>query len=57
MLPDDMILGIDHVGIAVPNLQAAVDFDRTCFGMKVVHEEVGEEQATGSTGGDARGRG
>ena len=35
---------IDHVGIAVPDLDAAIDFYGKAFGLKVVHEEVNEEQ-------------
>lgn len=44
MLPRQMILGIDHVGIAVSDLDAAVNFYSRIFGMEVVHEEIGEEQ-------------
>jgi methylmalonyl-CoA/ethylmalonyl-CoA epimerase len=35
---------IDHVGIAVPDLDAAIAFYRDTFGMEMVHEEVNEEQ-------------
>src|ERR1700753_610893 len=35
---------IDHVGIAVPDLDAAIDFYRTTFGIVSVHEEVNEDQ-------------
>jgi methylmalonyl-CoA/ethylmalonyl-CoA epimerase len=35
---------IDHVGIAVPDLDAAVAFHREHFGLEVAHEEVNEEQ-------------
>ena len=35
---------IDHVGIAVPNLDDAVEFYRNAFGLKSVHEETNEEQ-------------
>ena len=35
---------LDHVGIAVPDLDEAIDFYRTAFGLEVVHEEVNEEQ-------------
>jgi methylmalonyl-CoA/ethylmalonyl-CoA epimerase len=44
MLPESMILGIDHVGIAVADLDSAADFYARAFGMAIVHEEVGEEQ-------------
>jgi methylmalonyl-CoA/ethylmalonyl-CoA epimerase len=39
-----MFTGIDHVGIAVANLDEATAFYRRTFGMEVVHEEVNEEQ-------------
>ena len=39
-----MFTAIDHVGIAVPDLEAAKEFYRTTFGMQVVHEEENEEQ-------------
>jgi methylmalonyl-CoA/ethylmalonyl-CoA epimerase len=35
---------IDHVGIAVHDLDAAIAFYERTFGMTVVHEEVNEEQ-------------
>jgi methylmalonyl-CoA/ethylmalonyl-CoA epimerase len=35
---------IDHVGIAVPDLDEAIAFYRKAFGLEVVHEEVNEEQ-------------
>ena len=35
---------IDHVGIAVPDLDEAIAFYARAFGMAVVHEEVNEEQ-------------
>jgi methylmalonyl-CoA/ethylmalonyl-CoA epimerase len=35
---------IDHVGIAVPDLDAAIAFYRDTFGVLSVHEEVNEEQ-------------
>ena len=38
------ITGIDHVGIAVPDFDAAVEFHRATFGLELVHEEVNEEQ-------------
>lgn len=39
-----MFSRIDHVGIAVPDLEAAKDFYRRAFGMRVVHEEENAEQ-------------
>jgi methylmalonyl-CoA/ethylmalonyl-CoA epimerase len=35
---------IDHVGIAVPDLDDAIAFYRDTFGIVSVHEEVNEEQ-------------
>jgi methylmalonyl-CoA/ethylmalonyl-CoA epimerase len=35
---------IDHVGIAVPDLDEAIAFYRDTFGVYSVHEEVNEEQ-------------
>lgn len=35
---------IDHVGIAVPNLDDAIEFYRSAFGLESVHEETNEEQ-------------
>ncbi len=35
---------IDHVGIAVADLDEAIDFYARTFGMFVAHEEVNEEQ-------------
>ena len=39
-----MFTAIDHVGIAVPDLDAAIEFHRAHFGLEVAHEEVNEEQ-------------
>ena len=39
-----MFSAIDHVGIAVPDLDAAIEFYRATFGIASVHEEVNEEQ-------------
>jgi methylmalonyl-CoA/ethylmalonyl-CoA epimerase len=41
---DSLLTRIDHVGIAVPDLDAAIAFYRDAFGVEVVHEEVNEEQ-------------
>jgi methylmalonyl-CoA/ethylmalonyl-CoA epimerase len=38
------LLGIDHVGIAVPDLDSAVAFYEATFGMRCVHREVNAEQ-------------
>ncbi|MGH3701787.1 MAG: VOC family protein, partial [Pseudonocardiaceae bacterium] len=39
-----LVTAIDHVGIAVPDFDAAVEFYRGTFGLELVHEEVNEEQ-------------
>jgi len=44
LVPPELVIKIDHVGIAVPDLDAAVDFYETVFGMTKVHEEVNVEQ-------------
>lgn len=41
---DPVIERIDHVGIAVPDLDAALDFYQRVFGVASVHEEVNEAQ-------------
>ncbi len=41
---DPVITRIDHVGIAVPDLDAAIAFYADAFGVQMVHEEVNEEQ-------------
>jgi methylmalonyl-CoA/ethylmalonyl-CoA epimerase len=38
------VTAIDHVGLAVADLDAAIDFYTRAFGMAKVHEEVNEEQ-------------
>jgi methylmalonyl-CoA/ethylmalonyl-CoA epimerase len=55
------VLAVDHVGIAVPDLDAAIAFYASTFGLVATHEEVNEEQgvreamlsAPGDTGGAA----
>ncbi len=41
---ESLLTRIDHVGIAVSDLDAAVDFYRRAFGLTKVHEEINEEQ-------------
>jgi methylmalonyl-CoA/ethylmalonyl-CoA epimerase len=43
-LPADLFTTIDHVGIAVPDLDEAIAFYATSFGVRSVHEETNEEQ-------------
>lgn len=40
----DLFTAIDHVGVAVPDLDAAVAFYAEAFGMRMLHEETNEEQ-------------
>ena len=44
MLPRDLLTTIDHVGIAVADLDEALAFYERVFGITSVHEEVNEEQ-------------
>ena len=43
-LPTDLFTAIDHVGVAVADLDAAIAFYQDSFGMRLVHQEVNEEQ-------------
>jgi methylmalonyl-CoA/ethylmalonyl-CoA epimerase len=43
-LPEHLFVCIDHVGVAVPDLDAAIALYRDAFGMEVTHEETNEEQ-------------
>jgi methylmalonyl-CoA/ethylmalonyl-CoA epimerase len=40
----DLFTAIDHVGVAVRDLDAAIAFYRDTYGMSLLHEEVNEEQ-------------
>ena len=43
-LPAGLFTALDHVGVAVPDYDAGIAFYRDVFGLRVVHEEVNEEQ-------------
>ncbi|WP_166534260.1 methylmalonyl-CoA epimerase [Blastococcus xanthinilyticus] len=43
-LPAGLFTTIDHVGIAVPDLDEAIAFYSRAFGVQSVHEETNEEQ-------------
>jgi methylmalonyl-CoA/ethylmalonyl-CoA epimerase len=43
-LPAHLFTAIDHVGIAVADLDEAIAFYRDTFGMELAHEETNEEQ-------------
>jgi methylmalonyl-CoA/ethylmalonyl-CoA epimerase len=40
----DLFTAIDHVGVAVSDLDAAIAFYRDTYGMTLVHQEVNEQQ-------------
>ncbi|MEO5610906.1 MAG: methylmalonyl-CoA epimerase [Ornithinibacter sp.] len=40
----ELFTAIDHVGLAVPDLDEAIAFHERAYGMRVVHEERNEEQ-------------
>jgi methylmalonyl-CoA/ethylmalonyl-CoA epimerase len=42
--PDPLFTAIDHVGVAVHDLDSAIAFYRDTYGMRLVHEETNEEQ-------------
>jgi methylmalonyl-CoA/ethylmalonyl-CoA epimerase len=55
--PADLFTAIDHVGVAVNDLDVAIAFYRDAYGMTLVHEEANEDQgvreammAVGSSG-------
>src|SRR5918911_506556 len=43
-IPNALFTAIDHVGVAVADLDQAISFYRDVFGMRLAHEEVNEEQ-------------
>ena len=43
-IPDHLFTCIDHVGIAVPDLDEAIALYKDAFGMEVQHQETNEEQ-------------
>ncbi|AOW93017.1 methylmalonyl-CoA epimerase [Rhodococcus sp. WMMA185] len=43
-LSSDLVVAIDHVGIAVPDLDVAISWYTEHLGMVPVHEEVNEDQ-------------
>jgi methylmalonyl-CoA/ethylmalonyl-CoA epimerase len=42
--PADLFTAIDHVGVAVSDIDAAITFYRDTYGMTLLHEEVNQEQ-------------
>ena len=43
-IPEHLFTAIDHVGIAVKDLDEAMAFYRDTYGMQILHEETNEEQ-------------
>lgn len=43
-IPEHLFTAIDHVGIAVRDLDEAIAFYENTFGMRLAHQEVNEEQ-------------
>jgi methylmalonyl-CoA/ethylmalonyl-CoA epimerase len=43
-IPGHLFVCIDHVGVAVPDLDEAIAFYRDTFGMEVKHQETNEDQ-------------
>jgi methylmalonyl-CoA/ethylmalonyl-CoA epimerase len=43
-IPPHLFVAIDHVGVAVPHLDVAIAFYCEKLGMRLVHEEVNQEQ-------------
>jgi methylmalonyl-CoA/ethylmalonyl-CoA epimerase len=43
-IPENLFTAIDHVGIAVPDLDEAIRFYESTYGMTVLHSETNEEQ-------------
>ena len=43
-IPAHLFTAIDHVGIAVPDLEEAITFYETAFGLREIHREINEEQ-------------
>ncbi len=43
-IPEHLFVCIDHVGIAVPDLDEAIAFYADAFGMRLQHQETNEEQ-------------
>jgi methylmalonyl-CoA/ethylmalonyl-CoA epimerase len=41
---DDLVLAIDHVGLAVPDLDAAIAFHTEVLGLELLHREVNSDQ-------------
>jgi methylmalonyl-CoA/ethylmalonyl-CoA epimerase len=40
----ELFTAIDHVGVAVPDLDEAIEFYSSTYGLRLAHQEVNEEQ-------------
>ena len=43
-VPEHLFTAIDHVGVAVADLDAAIEFYSSTYGMRLAHQEVNEDQ-------------
>jgi methylmalonyl-CoA/ethylmalonyl-CoA epimerase len=43
-VPQSLVTGVDHIGIAVPDLDAAIAWYETTLGLRTTHVETNEEQ-------------
>ena len=48
-IPEHLFVCIDHVGVAVPDLDEAIAFYADAFGMHLQHQETNEEQGVRET--------
>lgn len=55
LLASALVTGVDHVGIAVPDLDAAITWYHDHLGMIVVHEEINTDQGVREAMLSARG--
>ena len=55
LLASALVTGVDHVGIAVPDLDAAITWYHHHLGMIVVHEEINTDQGVREAMLSARG--
>lgn len=46
MLATSLVTGLDHVGIAVADLDVAIEWYHDHLGMILVHEEINDDQAS-----------
>ena len=44
MVPTDLLTAIDHVGMAVADMDEAIAFYSESFGLRLTHQEINEDQ-------------